>query len=103
MAIEITFTCNVCGEEYHTNDLKIKVPVGWGSIKPTLRVKMPNWMDAKTKKDKKLWDDLDDAKEKLKKQLELKEYHLCCKCLRLSQDKILKIEQQKKGSYNENN
>ena len=97
MACEVKFECNVCGEVFIINgSLKYsngqaRVPLGWGAIRPTLRVRYPKYPDKK--KDQEKYDEFEETCKNLKTLLFEKEYHVCHKCLKLSQDKILKIEQ----------
>jgi|SaaInlLV_10m_DNA_2_1039722.scaffolds.fasta_scaffold01930_8 hypothetical protein len=103
--IEIKFTCNICNEIFVSNDSKIKTPLGWGAVTPTLRVNMPD-IDAfkASKKDGESysgWTNYRAFENKcleLKNDLRIKAYHVCHNCLQLGQDKILKIEQKKKRS-----
>lgn len=90
--IEIKFQCNICSSVFIRDDGKAKTPTGWGAIKPTLRINMPSYADAKSKKDKDLWEELYRVGDKLKRELWKKEYHVCPDCLRLRNDSILKIE-----------
>jgi len=98
MSVEIKFTCNICFIVYIRDDGKSKMPVGWGAIRPTLRVNMPPWAKCDTKEKEEQWEKLSATREALKQKLYKKEYHLCQDCLNLSQDKILRIESGKKAT-----
>ena len=88
--IEIKFECNICGEIYTTKQEKVKIPLGWGVVRPTLKVAMPSFPDKK--KDREAYWEFDKLKDKLKKRLQEKAYHICHKCLKMEHKKILKIE-----------
>jgi len=95
--ITIVFKCNLCPATHtmsHTGGKKVKLPTGWGAVRPTLRVNMPEYPDRK--KELQRWREFDRLCDKLKEQLLEKEYHICHRCLKLSQDKLLKIEHNKK-------
>ena len=91
--VDVKFTCNICGGEFVTNDPRAGIPLGWGAIRPTLRVKLPNKMHSLKGKDRKKWNDFEDLKDNLKKKLWQSEYHVCHECLCNSQGEILKIEE----------
>ena len=95
MAIEIKFTCNICRETYVRADGKNKIPLGWGAIRPTLRVNVPPWEDKMSKKKTKQRRELQDARDELKAKLCEHEYHLCHICLQTNQGKILRISDKK--------
>ena len=70
------------------------MPLEWGEIKPTLRVAMPIGLSYRKykKSDKKKWGEIQDLRDKLKNQLQDKAYHLCPRCLQISSNKILRLE-----------
>ena len=96
MAIEIKFTCNICLTSYNRTDGKAKIPIGWGAVRPTLRVNAPSYGDADTKEKKDQWRKIQDVRDTLKKKLWEKEYHLCQDCLLTAQSTVLQIESEKK-------
>jgi hypothetical protein len=97
--IEIKFTCNICGEVFKCNDQKIKTPMGWGAITPSLRVNIKSKYFGSKEYDDNGWKKYAKFRDRcceLKDQLKIRTYHICHKCLMLGQNKILAIEQQKK-------
>jgi hypothetical protein len=92
--IEVKFTCNVCGAEFIAHGLQKREPIGWGTVRPTLRVNHGPW--PKTKKDQEQAVEFDRMGDSLKKKLCEKEYHLCHTCLKTAQNNIIQIEHGKK-------
>lgn len=93
VAIEIKFECNICKEIYYKKDGEKSIPIGWGAIRPTLRVSLPPYSELKTKKDQEAFWEFDELKDSLKRKLWDQEIHICHSCLRLNQNKILRIEE----------
>ena len=101
MGIKITFTCNICHQQYTRTDGKSKIPLGWGAVRPTLRVSLPSLHDGKDMgMSDREWYDYIELRDNLKKKLWENEYHICPDCLKLSQREILRIEQGKKHESN---
>lgn len=96
MGLEIKYTCNICNRIYIRNDGKITLPLGWGSIKPTLRIMIPNWREDLTKKEHGVWASRKKLYQQLKDKLVERIYYICPDCLELSQGDIIKIETNKK-------
>jgi len=95
MAVEIKFTCNLCKEVFYRKDGKSKIPLGWGAVRPTLRINMPT----RPKKDEDLdeYFKFEDLCKKLKKHLFENEHHICHKCLKFYKGTLLKVEGKKEG------
>jgi len=96
--IDIKFTCNLCGEFFVRTDGKAKAPVGWGTVRPQLRVnypESPTYNPKRESKESKAYWKFKELCEGLKKQLMSREYHLCHNCLRLKQKELLQIEKAK--------
>jgi hypothetical protein len=92
--IEVKFTCNVCGTEYINKGLCRREPIGWGTVRPTLKVNSGPW--PKLQKDAEARLDFERNMRDLKDKLCEKEYHLCHRCLTTAQKNIIQIESAKK-------
>jgi hypothetical protein len=92
--IEVKFTCNVCETEFVSKGLVRREPIGWGTVRPTLRINPGPWPKAKKEQDARL--EFERTCSDLKSKLCEKEYHLCHKCLTTAHLNIVQIEDGKK-------